>query len=156
MPVVEQNIIIQAPVSIVMQTLQDVEQIPAWATVAGTIDNVKGRGLGMTYEWHYAINQLSFSGKSEVIEQTDALLITKTTGDVDSLWSITLTPLGKNSTAMRVVVEYSHPNIFVEVLADIVLQQLANPDVARENMARFKAAAETRARALAAQMLANR
>ena len=154
MPVVEQSIIIQASVAVVMNALNEVETIPSWATVTGTINNVQGKGSGMTYEWHYTINDLSFSGKSEVIEQTETMLITKTTGDIDSIWTINLTPAGKKSTAMRVVVEYSHPNVFVEVLADIVLQQLNNPAIARENITRFKDMIEVRERAGEEQMVA--
>jgi hypothetical protein len=44
------------------------------------------------------------------------------------------------------VVEYSPPqNVFVEVLADLVLQRYANPVAAQENMARFKDLVEVRA-----------
>jgi len=148
MSAVEQNIIVKAPMFVVMEALNDVESIPSWATVTGTIDHVRGRGLGMTYEWHYSINKMSFSGKSEVLEQTKNTLITKTTGDVDSLWTITLTPAGKDSTAMRVVVEYSPPHIFIEVLADLVIQQMNDPKVARENVNRFKEMVEERAKIL--------
>ena len=144
--VVEQETIIKAPMFVVMEALNDVKRIPLWATVTGTIDNVQGSGPGMTYEWHYSINKLSFSGKSEVIEQTESTLITKTTGDVESIWTIHLTPAGKDSTAIRVVVEYSPPHIFIELLADLVMQQLNDPEVAAENMARFKNMVEARAK----------
>lgn len=154
MAVVEQNIIVKAPMTVVMEALNDVKSIPLWATVTGTIDNVQGSGPGMTYEWHYAINKMSFNGKSEVLEQTEKTLITKTTGDVDSLWTITLTPAGKDSTAMRVVVEYSPPNIFIEILADLVMQQMNDPQVARENATRFKEMVEERAKLLNKQAAA--
>jgi len=154
MPFVEQTIIIKAPIPVVMQALNDVEKIPTWATVTGTIDNITGRGAGMRYEWHYAINNLSFSGKSEVIEQTERTLITKTTGDIDSIWTVNLSPAGKDSTAIRVLVEYSSPNIFVELLADLVMQQLHDPEVARKNMARFKEFVEKRTQE--AKVIANR
>lgn len=135
---VEQTTVIEAPMEMIMRALNDVESFPTWTTVEGKIDNVQGRNLGMTYEWHYTVEGLSFRGKSEVIEQTANTLITKTTGDVDSIWTITLTALGKRSTAMRVVVEYKLPSSFVEVLADEVIQQYATPEVARENLKRFK------------------
>ncbi len=155
MPFVEQDSIINAPLTVVMEALNDVESIPSWATVTGTINNVQGRGPGMTYEWHYSINKLSFSGKSEVIEQTDNTLITKTTGDIDSIWTINLTPAGKQSTAMRVIVEYSPPNIFIEILADLVMQQLNDPEVARENMERFKRRLEERVKVTKKQVIAH-
>ena len=153
MPVVEQAVIIKAPMAIVMAALNDVESIPTWATVTGTIINVQGSGLGMTYEWHYTIGNHSFSGKSEVIEHAETLLITKTIGDIDSIWTINLSAAGKNSTAMRVVVEYTPPHTFVEILADIVLEQLGNPEVARENIRRFKEAVEERAKMVEEQFL---
>jgi uncharacterized membrane protein len=138
MPFVEQTILIREPLKTVMNALNDVESIPNWATVPGAIENVQGRGVGMTYHWRYHINTLNFSGKSEVIEQTETTLITKTTGDIDSIWSIHLTPIGPNSTNLHVLVEYSPPNTFVEILADMVLQQISDPEVARENITRFK------------------
>jgi hypothetical protein len=138
-----------------MEALNHVEDIPGWATVTGTIDQIRGNGRGMTYEWHYTIGNFSFEGKSEVIEQTETTLITRTTGNVESLWTINLTPIGKTSTAMRVVVEYVPPNIFVEVLADLVLDQLNNPDVARENMLRFKELVEKRAAIIEEQIVTN-
>ena len=147
MPTVEQSIVINAPAEIVMIALNDVESIPGWATVTGTIDNVQGQGPGMTYEWRYSINKLSFGGQSEVLEQTETVLVTKTTGDIDSLWTIELTPISKNSTSMNVVVEYMPPNIFMDVLANMVLQQINDPTVARENAARFKASVEERVKA---------
>ena len=141
---VEQTIIIEAPMEMVMRALNDVEGFPGWATVKGKIGNVQGRGLGMTYEWYYTVEGLNFKGKSEVIEQTANTLITKTMGDIDSIWTITLTALGKGRTAVRVVVEYTLPGSFVEVLADEVIQQYATPEVARENLKRFKQTVEER------------
>lgn len=155
MPFVEQSTVIKAPLEIVMNALNDVKAIPRWATVSGTIENVQGHGPGMIYDWQYEINGLKFSGKSEVIEQTERTLITKTTGDIDSIWSINLTPTGKNSTAMNVLVEYSSPNIFIEILADIVLQQINDPEVAKENMLRFKKMVEERAKTAQANTIAN-
>lgn len=155
MPFVEQSIIIEAPMTLIMEALNDVAAIPEWATVSGTIDNIQGNGPGMTYEWHYNINSLSFGGKSEVVEQTKTTLITKTTGDIDSIWTVNLTPVGKKITVLRVVVEYSPPNIFMEILADIVLQQLNDPQVAKENVTRFKEMVEERARVIEKQMIAN-
>lgn len=138
MQVVEQTAVIEAPLATVMKALGEVERIPTWATVPGVVDNVKGRGMGMTYDWHYQVSGLHFKGKSVVIEQTENSLITKTSGDVESIWTINLTPVGKNSTVIRVVVEYTLSNAFVEPLADLIVQQLTRPEVAEENMKRFK------------------
>ena len=46
------------------------------------------------------------------------------------------------------VVEYNPPHAFVEPLADFVVEQLASPAVARENLNRFKAMVEEQAAAL--------
>jgi uncharacterized membrane protein len=156
MPVVEQTAIIKAPLALVMETLSRVETIPSWATVTGTISAIKGYGRGMSYEWQYTINGVNFRGQSRVMEQTEDTLITKTTGDVDSLWTITLTPAGKKSTAIRVVVEYTPPHTFVELLADILLQQFGDPEVAKENMKRFKAMVEQQAVVAQEQLVTNR
>jgi uncharacterized membrane protein len=139
---VEQTAVIDAPMSLVMQVLNDIEHIPNWATVKGVIDNVHGSGVGMTYNWHYSVQGLHFDGRSEVLEQGEDILITKTTGDVNSLWTITLTAIAPKNTALNVVVEIDPPNKFVEVLADQIIQQYATPQVARENLMRFKQAVE--------------
>lgn len=155
MSVVEQVTVIKAPMNIVMDALNDVEHIPNWATVKGTISNVQGRGSGMSYNWHYQFNQVSFSGQSQVLEQSQDTLVTKTTGDVDSLWTVSLSPAGTASTAVRVLVEYTPPNSFIELLADIVLEQFGNPQVARENLFRFKEMVETKARQAEEQLVAH-
>ena len=154
MPIVEQSAVIRAPVHRVMDALNDVKKIPSWATVSGTVTNVRGNGPGMTYEWHYKFNNLTFDGYSEVLEQTNTTLITRTTGDVDSIWTITLTDIGASGTAMSVVVEYTPPNTFIELLADILLEQLGDPAVAQENMLRFKEMVETRAKLTEKQVIA--
>jgi uncharacterized membrane protein len=148
MQVVEQTTTIEAPIEIVRQAMNDLEGIPNWATVQGTVDNPQGQGVGRTYDWHFQVSGLNFKGKIEVLEQTETGLITRSTGDIDSIWTINLTALGNNSTAIRVVVEYTPPNAFVEPLADLVVQQLASPEAANENMMRFKTMVEKRARIL--------
>lgn len=142
--IIEQTAIIEAPLEFVMQVMEDVESIPTWATVDGKIENIRGSGPGMSYDWHFTVDGLEFKGQSQVIEQTADTLITETTGDVVSIWTINLTPVGQNSTAMRVVVEYTPLYAFVEVLTDIVLQRYATPKEARENMRRFKEMVEER------------
>jgi uncharacterized membrane protein len=141
---VEQTGVIEAPMAKVMQTLNDVERIPIWATVKGVIDNVRGSGQGMTYEWHYSVQGIKFNGQSEVIECSDDTLITKTTGDIASLWTFSLTALNENTTALHVVVEYYPPNKFVEILADKIVQQYATPEVAQDNLNSFKQYVESK------------
>jgi len=135
---VEQTGVIEAPIEAVMQALNEVENIPTWATVKGVIDNVQGNGPGMTYEWHYSVQGVNFNGRSEVLENSNDTLITKTTGDAESLWTFTLTELNAKTTALHVVVEYYPPNKFVEVLADKIIEQYATPEVARSNLDNFK------------------
>jgi len=144
--IVEQMTIIEAPLDIVMQTMLAVETIPTWATVKGFIYNVQGRGPGMSYDWQFKVNDMNFTGHSKVIEQTTDTMITETTGDIASLWTIKLSSSGRHNTLLRAVVEYIPPqNAFVEVLADLVIQRYANPDVAHENIERFKNLVEERA-----------
>jgi uncharacterized membrane protein len=144
MQVVEQAAVIEASMADVMDVLNDVETIPSWATVPGTISGVQGKGIGMTYNWQFEVSKFSFKGKTEVIEQTENSLITRTTGDVESIWTVNLTAIGQKSTAIRVTVEYSLPTSLIEPLADVVLQRLARPEVANENMKRFKSMVEER------------
>ncbi len=141
---IEQNAVIEAPLLTVMAALNDVESFPDWATVPGVIDNVKGQNVGMTYNWRYKVSELTFKGQSEIIEQTESRLVTQTTGDVESLWTVTLTSLAKR-TAIRVVVEYALPHAFIEPLVDMVIQRITRPEVANKNMRRFKEAVEKQA-----------
>jgi len=144
MQVVEQTAIIQAPLAAVMEAVNDIEGIPGWATVKGTV--TKAPESPDSYDWRFEVRNLSFAGQLKVIEQTEHSLITKTTGDVNSIWTIDVTPLSKSSIAIRVLVEYSLSNALVEPLVDLVVQQIASPQVATENMSRFKAAVEARAK----------
>ena len=144
--IVEQTMIIEAPLETIMQVMLDVESIPAWATVEGVIYNVQGRGPDMSYDWKFKVDDMDFTGQATVIEQTPDTLITETTGDIASIWTITLSSSGRHNTLMRAVVEYTPPqNIFVEVLADLVIQRYANPEVARQNIEQFKNLVEERA-----------
>ena len=158
MHVVEQATTIEAPIDLVRQAMNDLESIPRWATVKGTVANPQGQGIGKSYDWHFQVSALNFQGKIEVIDQTQNSLTTRSTGDIDSIWTINLTALGSNSTAIRVVVEYTPPHAFIEPLADLVVQQLATPEVAGENMRRFKAMVEKQAVAVEQdqEFLANR
>lgn len=140
--IIEQTDLINAPIELVMQMMSEVERIPTWATVEGEISQVQGSGRDMTYAWRFTVDGLDFEGRSRVIEQTDKTLITETSGDVASIWSINLTPVGQDQTMMQVVVEYTPPNTFMEVLTDVVLQRYATPNEAYENMRCFKAMVE--------------
>ena len=142
--IIEQTAIIEAPLGFVMQMMSNVESIPIWATVEGHIDNVVGNGPGMSYDWRFTVDGIEFKGRCQVLEQTADTLITETTGDITSIWSIRLTPAGQHSTIMHVTVEYMPFNAFVEVLTDLVIQRYATPEEARENMRRFKELVEER------------
>jgi hypothetical protein len=145
--IIEQSAIIEAPMKYVMTIMNDVAAIPAWATVDGAVYNIRGSGPGLSYDWQFTFDDLTFSGHSKVIEQTEDTLITETTGDVASIWTIRLTPVAKN-TLVRVVVEYIPFSAFVEVLADVVIQRYATPAVAEENMNRFKQLVEKQVKLL--------
>ena len=146
MRVVEQSAVIETSIATVMDAVNDIASIPSWATVPGVVDNIQGQGIGTTYNWRFQVSGLTFKGKAEIIEQSENSLITRTTGDIDSIWTVNLIPVGKSSTVIQVVVEYALPNSFIEPLADIVVQRLAKPEVANENMRRFKEMVEERAK----------
>lgn len=153
MPVVEQFIVIKAPMPLVMKVLNDVAGFPKWASVEGSISNIQGQGVGMTYDWYYSIGDFSFRGKSKVLEQTDSMLITKTDGDINSLWTVKLNSVSSQCTALRVIVEYTPSTGFIEALADLVLQQLSDPEIAQENINRFKVAVESRVEQMQEQVV---
>lgn len=144
MQVVEQTAIIEAPLAVVMEAVNDIEGIPGWATVKGTV--TRSLEESENYDWRFEVGNLKFAGRLKIIEQSEQGLITKTSGDVNSIWTIEVTPISKNSTAIRVLVEYTLPNALIEPLVDLLVQQIASPQVATENMNRFKAAVEARAK----------
>lgn len=146
MQVVEQTAVINAPPAIVMEAVNHIEGIPRWATVQGSVQHLSGQGAGALYNWFFEVGRFKFKGRLEIVEQTGNSLITRTTGDVDSIWTITATAIGSNRTALRAVVEYTLPHAPVEPLVDMVLQRLATPEVAGQNMQRFKSLVEERAR----------
>ena len=145
MEVVEQAAVIGASIELVREAMNDLESVPRWATVEGRVDNPRGQGIGRSYDWSFRVSGLQFKGKLEVIDQSDSRLVTKSTGDIDSIWTIDLTPLSRHSTAIRVVVEYVPPHKLLEPLADLVVRQLASPEAAHENMNRFKLMVEQQA-----------
>jgi uncharacterized membrane protein len=151
MQIVEQSAIINASLEIVSGWMHDLESIPRWTTVQSTVQNPQGEGVGKTYDWHFEVGPMQFSGKIEVVEQHQTSLITRTTGDVDSLWTITLKAINKNSTAIQVTTELTLSRGFVEPLVDVAMQHLGTPEVAAENMDRFKAMVEAHALKLAAE-----
>ncbi|MCB0194899.1 MAG: hypothetical protein KDJ65_23315 [Anaerolineae bacterium] len=138
MHVVEQFILIDVSLSKVMQALNDVASFSRWASVEGTISNIRGHGVGMSYDWNYSVGNFSFKGQSAVLEQTPNVLITKTEGDIHSLWTVKLNSINAQRTALHVIVEYTPPTGFIEALTDLVLHQLSNPEIAQDNMNRFK------------------
>ena len=148
MIIIEETAVIETPLEVVMQLVGEVETIPEWATVDGQVFNVQSHDQQLQYDWRFTVNTVTFQGHSKVIEQTTDTLITETTGDIASIWTIRLTPISRKNTMLRVTVEYAPPHAFVEVLADVAIQQLATPEVAQQNMKRFKALAEERARIL--------
>jgi uncharacterized membrane protein len=150
MQIIEQSAVINAPLTAVTAMMHDLESIPVWATVKGTLENRQGQGVGQTYDWQFAVDRFKFKGKIKVVEQTATSLITRTMGDVNSIWTITLTPISPGATAIRVVAEYSVAHALLEPLVDLVIQRLTTPEIARENMNRFKALVEQKA-AVAAQ-----
>ncbi|MEW5957748.1 MAG: SRPBCC family protein [Chloroflexota bacterium] len=147
MQTIEQTAIINAPLATVMAAVKNIEGIPGWATVKGTV-RLEPNSPDH-FHWRFEVGRLKFAGQLRIIEQTGNRLITRTTGDVDSMWTIDVTAIGLSSTAIRVVVEYTLPHSLVEPLVDQVVQQLASPQAAQENMRRFKATVEGRIKTLA-------
>ena len=50
MHIVEQAAVIEAPLEIVWQAMNDLESIPRWATVKGTIGRPQGQGMASWFQ----------------------------------------------------------------------------------------------------------
>lgn len=109
---VEEQIHIDISAQKVMATLLDVRSADKWTPNLKRVTNVRGQGVGCSYQWEYKIGKWpSIRGETEIVNVTNSEFIMKTTGAILSTWIWTLYP-SNGGTDLQVVVEYSVPGIF--------------------------------------------
>ena len=106
---VERSITINAPVEKVFAYIADptgeLESIPSITDIR----NVKGEGVGQTYEWTYKMLGIPLRGKSEVVEyKPNEHYVSKSSGGVVSTWTYSFKVV-TGGTHMNLVVDYTIP-----------------------------------------------
>ncbi len=106
---VERSITINAPVEKVFAYITDptneLESIPSITDIR----NVKGEGVGRTYEWTYKMLGIPLSGKSEVVEyKPNEHYVEKSSGGIVSTWTYSF-KAETGGTQMNLVVDYTIP-----------------------------------------------
>ncbi len=106
---VERSITINAPVEKVFAYITDptneLESIPSITDIR----NVKGEGVGQTYEWTYKMLGIPLRGKSEVVEyKPNEHYVEKSSGGIVSTWTYSF-KAETGGTQMNLVVDYTIP-----------------------------------------------
>ena len=106
---VERSITINAPVEKVFAYIADptneLESIPSITDIR----NVKGEGVGQTYEWTYKMIGIALRGKSEVVEyKPNERYVSKSGGGIVSTWTYSF-KAETGGTHMNLVVDYTIP-----------------------------------------------
>ena len=122
---VERSITINAPIEKVFAYITDpineLESIPSITDIR----NVKGEGVGQTYEWTYKMIGIPLRGKSEVVEyKPNERYVSKSSGGVVSTWTYSFKTV-TDGTHMNLVVDYTIPIPVLGKFAErLVLRQI--------------------------------
>ena len=106
---VERTITINAPVEKVTAYLDDPTNALEYVPSMTDIRNIKGKGVGTTYDWTYKMLGISFSGKTEVVEyKPNERYVTKSSGGIVSTWTYSF-KAENGATQMTLVVDFAIP-----------------------------------------------
>lgn len=113
---------IDAPPEAVYRIVADPRRLPQWMSSLIEVRNVRGSGVGQTYEWTYKMTGVKFDGKTEVVkENVGELRNTRTVGGIDSEWHMNFEREGKQGTRFRLEVSYSIPTPVLGAVAEKVI-----------------------------------
>jgi len=106
---VQRTITINAPVEKVFAYIADPTNELEFIPGITDIRNVKGEGVGRTYNWTYKMMGISRSGKSETIEyKLNERYVSKSSGGIVSTWTWTFMPEA-GGTQMNLGVDFTIP-----------------------------------------------
>ena len=106
---VERTITINAPVEKVCNYLSDPTNALEYVPSMTDIRNIKGEGVGRTYDWTYKMLGISFSGKTEVVEyKPNERYVTKSSGGIVSTWTYSF-KAETGRTQMNLVIDFTIP-----------------------------------------------
>ena len=67
---IEKSIVINAPVGDVFTYIEDPNKLTEWMTSLSEVRNIKGEGVGQTYDWTYRMLGIPLDGTTKVLEQS--------------------------------------------------------------------------------------
>jgi uncharacterized membrane protein len=118
MQTIDQNITINAPASKVYEFLKDTSKLTSWMVSLGEVSNVKGEGVGQTYDWIYRMAGIPLKGSTTVVEDVpNERVKTKSSGGIDSSFLFTFASDG-DTTKLNLRVDYSVPVPVLGALAE--------------------------------------
>lgn len=102
---VERSVVINAPAenvfSYISKPLNELQLNPNLSDIR----DITGQGVGQRWSWTYKIMGKSLEGETEVIEYSpNNRYVTKTTGDISSIWTYTLKPT-ENGTLLSLLID---------------------------------------------------
>ncbi len=138
---VEKSIVINASVGAVYTYVEDPTKLSEWMTSLTEVRNIKGEGVGQSYDWTYRMMGIPLDGTTTVTEKVpNERSKTETTGGVKSTWVFTLVSDGE-ATTLTLKIDYTIP---VPVLGKLAEKLVASRN-AREmetNLANIKECVE--------------
>jgi carbon monoxide dehydrogenase subunit G len=109
MPKVERTITINAPIDKVFAYITNPTNEKEFVPSITDIRNIKGEGVGQTYEWTFKMMGIPRSGKSETMEyKPNERYVTKSSGGIVSTWAYTFKSEA-GGTQVNLVIDYSIP-----------------------------------------------
>ncbi|MEQ9079611.1 MAG: SRPBCC family protein [Sandaracinaceae bacterium] len=115
------QIVIDASPETLYRVVADPQRLPQWMSSLIEVRNIRGSGVGQTYEWTYKMAGVKFDGKTEVVEvDPGKIRNTRTVGGIASEWHMRIEPEGKGSR-FHIEVTYSIPTPVLGALAEKVI-----------------------------------
>jgi uncharacterized membrane protein len=109
MKTIKKSVRIQAAPSAVYSYLVDANNMPRWLSSMEEIRNIKGKGVGQTYDWTYKMIGVHLKGSTKVLaDEPNKLRKTQTKGGANSTWTFAIEPDGKFAK-LNLTIDYEIP-----------------------------------------------
>lgn len=120
----EGSIQINASPKKVWDYLTVTEKTPEWIPNLAEVKNIKGAGVGKTWDWAFSMAGIPLKGKTEVVEQEpEKKEVAKIKGGIECTWTTTLDKVEKG-TKVHMAIEYKIPVPVVGKIAEKVLVKM--------------------------------
>lgn len=120
---VVKSIHVEAPTQAVFTYVADSARNPEWIPSLLDVRDVKGQGLGKTYDWTYQMAGVNLTGTSEIVAwEEGALVVSQSSGSVTSSWRHQIEPEG-DGTRYTLTVTYEIPAKLGGALSEALLRR---------------------------------